>query len=468
MTKQDDDEKKKRQGQEAAGISAGESVNQSLKVMEQTYWRPDKYAGNRKLYDDGAAKRLAKDKLFSDGKTVKDPYTGKKLLLRKQDAKAQFGEHWQEHLAESDHVVPVHKVYEEYKDDPWLTNDDLKEAINSDENIQVVNRKYNNAKRDRTQKEFVEDKQYRKDKNVKLSKKSAAKALKDGEKAQAHIERTLAVKKVKNVATEFHASGTNAAYNAMGMTAAMVSMDNIVAVLKGEKDAKEAIKDVTIATGKSAAVGYVTGGSLSVVARSLSSSSSPLVKSLVQSSVPGKVVGAVMATGDVLYRYAKGEISTVECIGQLGQRGVSTVTTGYAMAAGQALIPIPFVGAAVGAMVGAAFSGAIWNGLQKIIGGTEVAEAEYLRAKAEADAAIARMRQERANFIAATNQLFAERAQAINAGFDTYCAASIDNDFNQMAMGLNQIAASFGRDIGIHNFDDFDKMMQNDSLSFDL
>lgn len=468
MAKKDEDEQKKRQRQAAAGIEAGEAVNQSLKDMEQTYWRPEKYADNRKLYDDGAAKRLAKDKLFAGDKTVKDPYTGDKLLLRKQEAKALYGKHWQEHLAESDHVVPVHKVYEEYKDDPWLTNDDLKDAINSDKNIQVVNRKYNNAKRDRTQKEFVEDTKYRQDKKVSLSKKSAKQAIKDGEKAQAHIECTLAVKKVKNVATEFHASGTNAAYNAAGMTAAMASMDNIVAVIKGEKDPKEAMKDVAVATGKSAAVGYVTGGSLAVVARSLSSSSSPLVKTLVQSSVPGKVVSAVMATGDVLYRYAKGDLSTVECIGELGKRGVSTVATGYAMAAGQALIPIPFVGAAVGAMVGAALSGSIWNALQSMMSGAQAAEAEYLRIKAESEAAVARLQQERAAFERATNQLFAQRAKAINTGFAAFCEASLHNDFDQMAAGLNQIAASFGKDIGIHNFAEFDQMMQDDSLSFDL
>ena len=167
-------------------------------------------------------------------------------------------------------------------------------------------------------------------------------------------------------------------------------------------------------------------------------------------------------------KYCKGEINTRECIVELGQTGVSICATGYAMAVGQAIIPIPFVGAAVGAMVGAAMSGGLWRDLQAAIDSGDRARAEYEEVKRMSEQVRARLKQEREAFEKATQTLFAERAQAINEGFAIICEASMEDDFDTLATGLDNIAKAFDKDIKIRNMYEFDAMMKDDNMAFEL
>lgn len=89
--------------------------------------------------------------------------------------------------------------------------------------------------------------------------------------------------------------------------------------MKGEKTTDETIADAVIDTGKSAATSYAVTGALSVVSRTLASSKSSFVKSLVDHNVPAKIVTTVIMTGKTILRYAEGEINTQECLFELGK-----------------------------------------------------------------------------------------------------------------------------------------------------
>lgn len=466
LSDNDVEEKKKRSI--ALGIESGKAVNITTHILEKKYDKPLEYTGNRKLFDSPQAKRNAKIDAFQNNKQVRDPYTGQKLVLRKQEAKAEYGAEWQNHLAEADHTIPVEKIHQKYKDDPWVTNDNIRDVTNSDENIKVISRKVNNAKRSRTNEGLVDDDEYLKDKGITISRKGKEKARQDSKNAKKYIKEKININKAGNIANEFHNAGVSAASAAGSMAAALSTMDNIIAVIKGEKKSSEAVKDVAVDTGMSAASAYVVGGATTVVAHSLSNSSSAFIKTLVRSNVPGKVVSAVIATGDILLSYSKGEISTLECITGLGERGVGIAISGYSMAVGQALIPIPLVGAAVGAMVGTAISGTIGNGLKSALDNANLANEEYEQVRVATDIAIKRMNYEREEFEAATEKLFTERAKLINAGFDQFCSAVLSNNFDMVLSGLDKIASSFGKDIQIHDFKEFDDLMSNDMIDFKL
>ena len=60
----------------------------------------------------------------------------------------------------------VEKIYDENADNPWLTSNDIKEVANSEENLVVTSRKFNNYKRSKTNKEVVQDSAGRKEKNI--------------------------------------------------------------------------------------------------------------------------------------------------------------------------------------------------------------------------------------------------------------------------------------------------------------
>lgn len=100
-------------------IGVGYTITNAAKDMTQAaakkFAKPATYTGNRTMYDSGAAKRKAKEDLFKSGNPVKDPYTGKDLVLTKKEAKFLYGEDWASHLAESDHVKPLERIYNDTK-----------------------------------------------------------------------------------------------------------------------------------------------------------------------------------------------------------------------------------------------------------------------------------------------------------------------------------------------------------------
>ena len=141
-----------------AGFAATESAMASTQAALRKFAKPTKY--DRSVLDDGAAKRNIKINAFKSGVTVKDPYTGDVLTLTKAEARMKYGDNWTKHLAEADHKISLEQRYEQTKNNPWLTNDDVKASSNSSDNLEVVSRKFNNAKRSRSNEEFVTDDEY--------------------------------------------------------------------------------------------------------------------------------------------------------------------------------------------------------------------------------------------------------------------------------------------------------------------
>lgn len=448
-----------------AGLRAGQSLDRTLAALEEKFRKPPTY--NRKLYEDPQALRAAKNQAFQQGDPV-DPYTGSLLKMRKQEAKALYGEDWQAHLAEVDHTNSVHKVYEQYRDNPWVTNDDIKEAVNQKANLRTTSRKFNNAKRDRSNTQMANDLDYRRDKGVRFKKEGRKQALEDEAKAQKDIDWTLKKKAVGHMEEAFWEAGTSAAWEAALMTACLSGAGNIVAVIKGEKTTEEALRDLARDTVASGGTAFALGGSVTVVARSLSNAQSPLIQNLVKAGVSGKVVAGVMATGGTLLQYGQGKITAAECITQLGNTGCAAVWTGYAAAAGQVLIPIPFVGAMVGSLVGGALYGTIAGQFMAAAAEARAAREQYEAVARITAENIARLRKERAEFQAVCTRLFQERGRAIQEGYDQFVLADLEGDFDQMAAGLNRIAGAFGQDLGIHSQEEFENLMEDDTKDFVL
>jgi len=362
-----------------AGYASTYSAQQAVEQAAKTFVKPDSYTGNRNLYDSQAAKVSAKKALFKDGNIVRDPYTGERLVLTKAEARQLYGDSWTKHLAESDHIKPLEKIYQDTRNNVWNTTEDIKAAANSGDNIRVSSRQFNNSKRSRTNKEFVEDEVYLKNKGVNLTDEGRRNAILDGETAEASINKQLRHSTMKNMVRTGHEAGMNGARQAGGTALTMSAIMNISSVIRGEKSSEEAIEDTLMDGGKAAVTGYAMGGGLTVVSHSLSESSSQFIQGLAKSNVPGKVITAVMVTGDTLKRYADGEITTQECIIELGDKGLNLATMGYSMAVGQALIPIPVVGGAIGALVGSTLTSTYYQNLIYTLQTRELEHQERMR-----------------------------------------------------------------------------------------
>lgn len=438
-----------------AGFAATESARISTQAAAKKFAKPDKYT--RSVLDDGTAKRNIKVDAFKKNVQVKDPYTGKVLTLTKAEAKMKYGSDWANHLAEADHKVSLERRYEQTKDNPWLTNDDIKASSNSSDNLEIVSRKVNNAKRKRSNKDFVSDDEYLKKTDVKLSKEGKQKAIESEKKALAALNKRDRHAVIKNIAETGHKAGVDAAKNA-GLTGLTISgIKNFTDVIKGDKDVEDAVKDIVIDGGKAAAAGYLIGGGLTTVSHTLSNTSSSFLKALSNSNVPGKVVTAVMLIGDTLKRYGNGEISTQDCILELGEKGLNFATTGYSMAVGQALIPIPVVGAAVGALVGSVLTSKYYNELVNKLKTKQHEHEERSRIIEECKKAAEEHRKFRQELESYLEAYFKDYEDCFNEALADIKISFQIGDINGVISGANQITRKLG---GKVNYDTVEECKQ--------
>lgn len=434
----------------------------SVDEANKFYAKPESYTGNRNIYDSGLAKRNVKLESFSNAsQKVYDPYTGKELVLTQAEAKARFGSDWQNHVAEGDHIRPIENVFNEYKDSIWNSNDDIRETVNSKGNMQTVSRKFNNAKRNKTN-DFVNDKEYTNKTGLKFKRGGKKKAIKADANADQFIKSTMKEKALKNAFRTGHKSGSATATNAAITTATISSIQNITAVIKGEKEPKEALKDVVKDSSKAATSGYLLGGGLTTLTHTLTGSSSTFIKTLAKSNVPANIISTVIVTGDTISRYAKGEISTQECIIELGEKGLNVATTGYSMAMGQALIPIPIVGAAVGALIGSLATSQLYNEVINALQNNNLEHKERERMIQEAKILKENLINYREELEFYINNYFSECEECFSFALTNIKTSLINGDANGVIAGANKITNYLGGNVKYRNMKEFKDYLFDD------
>ena len=471
LKRDEDDDSKSKIG---AGIALDSSIRSSTAQANAKFSRPEYNPQTRKqFYDDGSAHKKAIDDAFASGKTVRDPYSGAELVKKQRDAKMQYGEDWQSHAAEADHIDPLSQIAKRTKKNPFLTTDDVREIGNSDDNFQVLSRKLNQGSKDvgkggSTQQEWADDATRMEGlaDNIESGETigEVSKRIKDTGKAAEKRNNSRALKKgVKNAVGTAHEAGKAGAQSAGITTLTMSGILNITAVIKGEKSPEEALADTAEDTVKSAASGYVMGGGLTVLSHTLSGSSSEFVRALAESNVPGKIITGVVLVGDTLKKYGEGEITTQECIIELGDKGLTFATAGYSMAVGQALIPIPIVGAAVGALVGSTLTSNYYHELVNELQTKEIEHQERLRIIAECGEAARQMQAYREELESYLATYFRDYQHCFDVALNEIKNSFLLGDAEGVVAGANQITRKLGGRVYYDNFDEFKGYLFNGS-----
>ena len=400
--------------------------------------------------------------LFHDGAEVRDPYTGEILTLTKAEAKARFGADWQKHLAESDHVHPLERIYSEHKSDAFVTNENIRDAANSPDNMQVTSRQLNNTKRSQTNEEFMRDSEYRERKGITLSEESESKSVRRGSEAKSSVDRKLFGDSVKNAASTFHSAGLAGAKYAGSSALTAAGIMNAVAVLKGEKDPIDAVADTLKTGGAGALTGYVASGGLTVLSHKLSYATNELVKRVASSNLLGQIVTAVMTVGGTVKRYASGEIDTGEFILELGRDGAGFAAGSYGFGVGQVLIPIPVVGGVIGSMVGYALSGAFYGSLAESLNAAKFAREERIRIERECAEVVKAIRDFRAKMEELISQYLTSHITAFHEAFGVMNEALRLDDADGYISGANMITEKLGGRVQFRNTKEFDALMDSD------
>lgn len=446
-----------------SGYAATQGAIQKNDAIREKFAKPQSYTGNRTLYDDPAAKRKAKTDLFKDGKKVIDKYTGEELVLTVKEAKARFGEDWAKHLAETDHVISVHEVYENNKNNAWVTNDNIREMANDSSNLNVTARAWNNEKRDKKQKDFVNSE----NRKTKMTEEGEKEAIEDIKKSQGK----MAQNKIKNVATNIadtvHSAGKDGAGRAGISVATTSTITNMVAVIKGEKEPEEAIEDCVKETGMAAVRGYVQEGGMVVVMHSLENCKSELIRTLSKSNVVGNVCTAVSVTFGTIKSYCQGEITLEECFLNLGKDGVTFAVTTTTGAIGTAIgagisTTLGIMGGAIGVLIGSVLVNGLYEGMMAKMQQRQLEYQERARIREECERAKKQLiayRQELERYLSTSlreyRECFKSALSSLSYSFEI-------GDVDGAAASANEIANQFGTDLKYKTLDEFEQYFMSE------
>jgi hypothetical protein len=159
-----------------------------------------------------------------------------------------------------------------------------------------------------------------------------------------------------------HRAGLKTSGNAALIGGVVSLVSNIKAMaVDGDKTLPEAAASLLADTGKAAAEGYATGFIGTGASALLRQAESSGLQYLGKSSLPTMMATMALDSALLLKKYLSGDIDGVDFLEKMGEKGTS-FWAGAAMATvGQAVIPIPVVGAVLGGMVGAAMSSVMYD-----------------------------------------------------------------------------------------------------------
>ncbi|WP_370865829.1 hypothetical protein [Helicobacter pylori] len=240
----------------------------------------------------------------------------------------------------------------------------------------------------------------------------------------------------KDVASVSHQAGMNAAQTGALIGGGVSAITNIYECIANGKDPMKALKHTLVATAKGGALSYGSAFASSSLGGLMQSSANKIIQSLGKGSVPAMIVGACVANATILGRYISGKIDETELLKQLGKANTTLVSSGAMAFAGQALIPIPVVGALVGGFVGAVLSETCFNALLKAREEAKLARQRRIEIERECHEFIKLLEIYQNQFKEVFEQHFHETTKFFNQSFDELERVLYAGDAD-LAIGVN-------------------------------
>ncbi len=247
----------------------------------------------------------------------------------------------------------------------------------------------------------------------------------------------------KDMASHSHQAGMNAAGVGALVSCGVSLITNIWECIANGKDPKKALKHTAIATLKGGAYSYGVAFSSSLLGSVMQNSANKVIQSFGKSSAPAMIVGACVTNVTILTRYFSGKIDETELLKQLGKANTTLISGGAMAVAGQALIPIPVVGALIGGFVGAVLSEAFFNVLnsKKV----ELARQKRIEIERECRESIRLLEMYQNQFKEVFEQYFHETTKFFNQSFDELERAIYAGDADLVIGANNKIQEGLGQ-----------------------
>lgn len=411
----------------------------------------------RQYYDNDSAKKAYKKELFNGKKTIKDPVTGKTLHIEHVKAKSMYkaqsgSKAWAQHAAETDHVISLKQGHEVLKGNPFLSDEDVKEILNDKRYNYIVKSKSLNA-----------SKQAKSDIGMALTAKdmpmeSRANLIAGQGKAVAGVAAHATVLTTKNISNEF----SNGAANALQASAVPVLVEgvhNLYLVANGEKEFSEAAKDMGRLTSGVAISGGATQILTTGANNMLRNSSKEALQKLADSNQITQIITVALILKDSVVKYVNGEIDGEEFFNEVGEKGVGLLSGAIGSIIGQALIPIPIVGAFIGSVVISTACTAIYREYSSLNEHKE----KLKKVDIITSQALSEMERQRNVLKSMVGEKYEQWDKQFNLGFEQINKAMLNNDVSSISDGLNNILAVFNKSINFKTYEEFDEFFMDDN-----
>ncbi|WRD48177.1 hypothetical protein E5K43_03720 [Helicobacter pylori] len=255
-----------------------------------------------------------------------------------------------------------------------------------------------------------------------------------GEAIEARLNPNLST--AKDVTRVSHQAGMNAAQTGALIGGGVSLATNVYECIANGKDPMKALKHTLVATAKGGALSYGSAFASSSLGGLVQSSANRIIQSLGKGSAPAMIVGACVANATVLTRYFSGKIDGTELCKQLVKANTTLVSSGAMAVAGQALIPIPVVGALVGGFVGAVLSETCFNALLKAREEAKLARQRRIEIERECREIIKLLEIYQNQFKEVFEKYFHETTKFFNQSFNELERASYTGDAD-LGIGIN-------------------------------
>ena len=408
---------------------------------------------------------------FDNHASTTDEYSGERIFITvKRNGVAAH--HVKENMAEVDHITPIDTLIKENEQairDGYLTKDDLKEIANSDYNLAVTSHRINNAKRQKSNFEYLVYKMKQGEpENITttvnmLTMQAQSRAASTTEltisKTQGMAGKGLGLADGKHTA-EAKRTGSKIAGNSVaagtetGIVAGAVSgIRNALKVARGDKSLKDAARD----TAQDSAASFVTGTAWAAMEQGKNIAARKVsMHALEKISLNQAAMAATTAL--TLVRCVSGEISEAEAVEDIAMTGIG-------------LFAMKTIGTAVGGPAGMIAASLAVAAIEETVFICKRDIAEYqadLDKRKKYLSAFNRMAVEVENAIRKQREILKEVFadyridfdSAMDEGFGQLLQSALENDAEGIARGIDTLMRPFGSKSAFSTVEQFQSFME--------
>lgn len=266
---------------------------------------------------------------------------------------------------------------------------------------------------------------------------------------------------LKDIASTSHRAGMEGAKYGALIGASISLLSNAVSVAQEKKQFAEAAQNLATDTVKAAALGYGTAFAGAALKGGLQQSSNQTLRTLAGTNAPALAVNICLSLGSSVKRYVTGEISEAQLLTEVGEKGAGMLSSSMMAALGQLAIPIPFVGAAIGGMIGYTLSSFFYQSALEAAQGVELSRQQLERIRAIESAARERLAAEQAELRVFTNNEIPQLRRETERLFAIADNPSLSNT-DDLAAAINEYATLLGKTLQFQNLAEFDDFMDSD------